>query len=95
MQAMYTLYISDVKEPLPVVTIDTVKKSVQLISPTLLQIMSTSGITITPLERERFNGKARVLVGDPEFYEAFTKIYVPANYPVGRPGFEWRTWTRQ
>ncbi len=68
------------EQKIPILTINQTEQKVLFSDKTLEALMKNSGITIPAIERGGYSDKIKVTLADPEFYKAFTKIYLSTHY---------------
>ena len=70
----------DLAQGTKILAVDEANKTVTFFSKVIEDTMRQTGVMIPNIERERYRGKTQVVLGDPEFYKAFTSIYLKNHY---------------
>lgn len=72
----------------PLLSVDKEKKLITFFTLFDKEVMSTTGIPIPAIERPLYGNKVKVVLGDPEFFDAFTKIYLASHY-TDKKSYKW------
>ena len=64
-------------------------EKVQFNDPILEKVMIDDGVVIPPEAQERYGGRERVLLGEPQFFEAFQEFYSPYMFDDNR--YQWKS----
>lgn len=87
---MYVAKGQDLANGTKILALDEANKTVTFFSKVVEESMRETGIMIPNIERERYSGKTKVVLGDPEFYKAFTSIYLRDHYN-NKDTYKWCT----
>ena len=68
--------------------VDKDKKTVKFHDQIIVKMMSETGIIIPAIEQPAYGNKVKVVLGDPEFYKAFTQLYL-ANHYTDKEQYKW------